>query len=49
MFDEGGELTALSPRSYKRRIDCHHALERFRMAAPEAVVDSAVGRRGRFW
>jgi uncharacterized protein YegP (UPF0339 family) len=49
MLDDGGKLTALSPRSYKRRIDCHHALERFRVTAPQAVVDSTVGRRGRFW
>jgi uncharacterized protein YegP (UPF0339 family) len=49
MLDGDGVLTAISSRSYKRRIDCVRAADRFRVAAPHALVDSIVGRRGRFW
>ncbi|MEV0731036.1 DUF1508 domain-containing protein [Polymorphospora sp. NPDC050346] len=49
MYGNGDDVTAVSYRSYKRRIDCHRATERFLAAAPYAEVDPAVGRRGRFW
>lgn len=49
MAGEQGVPTAVSSRSYRRRIDCVRAINRFRLAAPDAVVDAVVGRRGRFW
>lgn len=49
MAGDDGEPTAVSSRSYKRRIDAVRAADRFRLAAPHAMVDSLVGRRGRFW
>ncbi|MEV0397888.1 YegP family protein [Polymorphospora rubra] len=49
MHGGGDTVIAVSYRSYKRRIDCRRATERFAAAAPYAEVDPAVGRRGRFW
>lgn len=49
MAGEDGAPAAESSRSYKRRIDCLRSIDRFRFAAPQADIDSTVGRRGRFW
>jgi uncharacterized protein YegP (UPF0339 family) len=49
MVGDNGTPAAESSRSYKRRIDCLRSIDRFRLAAPRAAIDSSVGRRGRFW
>lgn len=42
-------VLAVSAHGYERRTTCELAVQRFTESAATALVDQAIGRRGRFW